>query len=166
MHLTNLELVEKHINHNSSDIGCYVCSCGYYYSIGPCGFPLEGVTSLCPICKLSIGYGEKKIKEGRHSLVRRPGHMRIFKDEQQKKDCMKQFHDSEENIPCMIYPQYLEEIIQPILNTSKNGLNAITKDYFTKRNKKNRELYELSYIILNYILYSHLFFCKLFGLYF
>ena len=160
LQLTNLELVEKHINHNSSDIGCYVCSCGYYYSIEPCGFPLKGVTSLCPICKLSIGYGEKKVKEGSHSLVRRPGHMRIFKDKQQKENCMKQFHDSEENIPSMIYTQYLREIIQPILNTSKNGLNAITKDYFTKRNKKIRELNELSYRILNYILYSHLFFAN------
>ena len=160
MHLTNLELVEKHINHNSSDIGCYVCSCGYYYSIEPCGFPLEGVTSLCPICKLSIGYGEKKVEKGFHSLVRRPGHMRIFKDEKEKIACMGLFEDSEENIPCMICPRCLEEIIQPILNTSKNGLNAITKDYFTKRNKKIRELNELSYRILNYILYSHLFFAN------
>jgi hypothetical protein len=88
LHITTLEFVENHLNANPDNIGCYVCSCGYYYSIQPCGFPTYGSTSTCPVCKLKIGYGERKIIVGYHGLVRRPGHYRIFKDENQHRTCM------------------------------------------------------------------------------
>ena len=160
MHITSLEYIEEHLNSSSDDIGCYVCSCGYYYSIQPCGFPPVGSTSVCPICKLDIGYGPKKIDAGFHSLVRREGHMRIFKDQNQKKTCMERFRDSEENVPSMTLEEYKTKVFEPISNKLKSGLNVVKKDYFLKRDKKVRSLNELSYRILNFVIYSHLFFAN------
>ena len=160
MHITTLEYIEDHLNSSPDNIGCYVCSCGYYYSIQPCGFPPEGSTSICPICKKEIGYGPRKIIVGYHGLVRREGHMRIFKDKDQKTTCMERYGDSEENVPSMTLEEYKFKVIEPIFNKFKNGLNVVKKDHFLKRDKTIRSLNELSYRILNFIIYSHLFFAN------
>ena len=163
MHITTLDFIQAHLNSNPDNIGCYVCSCGYYYSIQPCGFPTRGSTSVCPVCKLNIGYGERKIIVGYHGLVRRPGHLRIFKDEQQQKTCMNRYGDSSENVPNMTYSDYCRDIIKPIMNKNKFGINNVTRDWFLRRDKKVRKLNELSFRILNFILYSHLFFANCLG---
>ena len=160
MHLTTFEYIETHLNSSPDNVGCYVCSCGYYYSIQPCGFPTRGSTSKCPICKLDIGYGDRKIIVGYHGLVRRPGHYRIFKDENQHETCMKRYGDSDENVPNMTLANYKKNIIDPILNKGKKGISKSTKEDFLKRNKSVRQLNELSLRILNFILYSHLFFAN------
>ena len=160
MHISSLESIEEHLNSYDNNFGCYVCSCGYYYSIEPCGFPEEGATSICPICKLEIGHGPKIKNVGFHSLIIREGHMRIFKNQKQKDECMEEFLDSDENVPNMLLEEYKKKVIEPILNKFKNGLNVVEKEYFLKRNKKVRKLNELGYRILNFILYSHLFFAN------
>ena len=94
--ITSLKEIRYHFNNYPEDTGCYVCSCGYYYSIGPCGFPTKGNTSKCPKCQLDIGYGEKKIKNKgaeNHGLVQREGHYRIFKNKEQKERQMKRWND-------------------------------------------------------------------------
>ena len=163
LHLDTFELIKQHLNVNPDNIGCYVCSCGYYYSILPCGFPTRGETSKCPICQLDIGFGEKRVQVGYHALVDRPGHIRIFKDEYQQNICMNRYHDSSLNVPNTFLAKYEVDVIKPILDRFKNGLNPITKNHFMKRNKKIRNLNELSYRLLNYILYSHLFFANILG---
>ena len=40
--LNSLVNIEEHLLNYPDDNGCYVCSCGFYYSIDPCGFPTEG----------------------------------------------------------------------------------------------------------------------------
>ena len=54
------------------------------------------------------------------------------------------------------------KLYNKIENHRENGLNIIDKNYLTKDNKKIRNLSQISYRLLNYILYSHLFFAKLF----
>ena len=161
LHISTLEFIENHLNANPDNIGCYVCSCGYYYSIQPCGFPTYGSTSTCPVCKLKIGYGERKIIVGYHGLVRRPGHYRIFKDENQHRVCMNRYKDSDENVPNMTLAKYKTDIINPLLNKSQKGFNGITLDQFLKRNKKIRDLNELSFRIINFVNYSHLYFANI-----
>ena len=157
-HLTTLELIESHLNINPDNIGCYVCSCGYYYSIQSCGFPSE--TSDCPMCKLKIGKGPQLKYVGYHGLVRREGHYRIFKDKNQHDVCMKRYGDSDENIPNMTLEDYKRKIIGPLLDTKIKGLSIISKECFLQRNKKIRKLSNLTYRILSYIIYSHLFFAN------
>ena len=160
LHLTTLEFIENHLNSNPDNIGCYVCSCGYYYSIQPCGFPTRGSTSTCPVCKLQIGYGERIKIVGYHGLVRRAGHMRIFKDENQHRTCMNRYGDSDENVPNKTLANYKKDVIDKIISEGSTGLCPVSKDYFLQRNKKVRRLNELSFRIINFIVYSHLFFAN------
>ena len=87
LHLETLETIEMHFKLNPDGCGCYVCSCGYYYNIDPCGFPTRNRTSDCPVCHQKIGYGPKVLKDkgaSNHGMVIRDGHYRIFKDAKQK----------------------------------------------------------------------------------
>ena len=83
------------------DIGCYVCSCGFYYSIDPCGFPTEKHQFKCPVCQQDIGYGKKVIDAGtsNHGIAIRQGHYRIFRDLKQKEEHMTKYEVCDENIP-------------------------------------------------------------------
>ena len=63
--------IESNLNKLAKNVGCYVCSCGNYYPIPPCGFPTE--ESFCYVC-------HEKIGGLNHKLVKREGHMRIYKD--------------------------------------------------------------------------------------
>ena len=161
LHLTTLDQIEDHLNANPDNIGCYVCSCGYYYSIQSCGFPNE--TSTCPICLLKIGSGPKVKQVGYHGLVQRKGHYRIFKDENQHQVCMKRYKDSDVNVPNMTLENYKKKVIEPLLYIPKKGLTIVSKAWFLQRNKKIRKLNDLSYRILNFINYSHLFFANCLG---
>jgi hypothetical protein len=62
LHLETLETIELHFRLYQDACGCYVCSCGYYYNIDPCGFPTRNRTSDCPVCHKKIGYGEKVLR--------------------------------------------------------------------------------------------------------
>ena len=61
----------------------------------------------------------------------------------------------------MTIEQFKEKKIKPLYIKEK-GLNKIDKNYFKKDNKIIRNLSQISYRLLNYILYCHLFFAKLY----
>ena len=165
LHLTTLETIITHLNTKNERHGCYVCSCGYYYDIDPCGFPTKNRTFDCPVCGMKIGWGPKKVKVGEstHGMVIRPGHYRVFKNEQQKKSQMKVFDEVDENIPNILLPNYINEVIEPIRKKSFFGFNSISKDYFLNKNKRIRNLSCIGYRLLNYISYCHLFFSYCLG---
>ena len=160
LHLVTLETIIEHLNTKPDRHGCYVCSCGYYYDIDPCGFPTKNRTFKCPVCGLDIGWGPKPVKAGEesHGMVIRPGHLRIFKDEKAKKYQMKVFDEVDENIPNMILSDYIQNIIEPIRQKNEKGFVKCSKNFFEKTNKKIRNLSQIGYRLLNYILYCHLFF--------
>ena len=56
--------------------------------------------------------------------------------------------------------KFKEKYIRPLYNKEK-GLNKIDIINFKKENKIIRNLSQISYRLLNYILYCHLFFAKL-----
>ena len=160
LHISTLETIITHLNTKNERHGCYVCSCGYYYDIDPCGFPTKNRTFNCPVCNEKIGWGPKKVLVGEptHGMVIRPGHYRIFKDENQKKRVMKVFDEVDENIPNKLLSDYITEIIEPIRKKSNFGFNLISKNYFENKNKKIRNLSNIGYRLLNFISYSHLLF--------
>ena len=161
-HLIFLESVEIHIKNFAGNFGCYVCSCGYYYCIEPCGFPDSRMKLQCKICGKPIGYPSEEDpivnKERDHGMVKREGHYRIFKDNHDKQKQMKAYNDTDEIIPNKIYQDYLKDVIEPIRNKSSFGFNNISRDFFEKRDKKTRNLTNIGYRLLNYIAYSFLFF--------
>ena len=160
--VTNYYTVEKHLNKNPSNIGAYVCSCGLYYDIHPCGFP--SAPSTCSNCLQPIGYAPRpaNMKRG-HGMVLRKGHYRIFKDQAQKDGEMRKYGDTDVNIPNKILADYYKEVIFPKIEGSKFGINKIPKITFENANHKVRNLSIIGYRLLNFVLYSHLFFSNCLG---
>ncbi len=165
LHLVTLEEITNHLNTLTDRYGCYVCSCGYYYEVEPCGFPTRGNTSSCPICGMSIGWGEKVVNKGYvdHGMVIRPGHYRIYKDDLQRITCENRYGDPSENIPNKTLAAYKRDVIEPILKKSQFGLTTVSKEFFLRTNKKIRNLSEISFRLLHFIVYSHLFFANFLG---
>ena len=164
LHIATLETINFHFNTFADAYGCYICSCGYYYCIEPCGFPTTNRTFNCPKCGQKLGWAPKKNpNQGRarnHGMVIRPGHYRIFKDKNQKIGQMKRWNDSDENIPNIILADYIEKVIEPIKKNCSNsfGFNSVSRDFFEQQNKKIRNLSNIGYRLINFISYSHLFF--------
>ena len=159
--LETLKSLKYCLYNSNSDTGYYVCSCGYLYSIGPCGFPTEEHSSKCPDCGKPIGYGKRKVETKgaiNHGMVIRDGHYRIFKNLEQKKEQMSRWGDVDENIPNRTLEQYQEEVMNSMKILSKKGIFKDTKSDFLDKNKSIRKMSKISYRLLNFILFNHLFF--------
>ena len=165
LHLISLESIEFHFSNFPDGCGCYVCSCGFYYSIAPCGFPTTDRTFNCPECGKKCGWDKKKVPGGasNHGMVVRPGHYRIFKDIKQKVGQMSRWNDPEANIPNKILDDYIKDVIEPIRKKSAFGFNITDKDYFERQDKKIRKLSNIGYRLLNFISYCHLFYSYCLG---
>ena len=171
------ELYNKIENHfeKMPNQGCYVCLCdkGYYHSVLS-GFPSFYEFNIeCPNCNKSIGstikYLEKKDEKTDNvklykvfETVKRENYFRIFKDKDEidKLNRNKDKYNKLKELNFMTLEDFKNRYILPLYNKEK-GLNKIDKNTFKKDNKKIRNLSQLSYRLLNYILYSHLFFAKL-----
>ena len=128
-------LLENHLKNKSSDYGAYVCSCGTYYEIPPCGFPIESYN--CINCKELIGGQEKKPDEkGFHKMIIRNGHLRIFKNIEDKNKEFNRFKDTDELIPNMILSDYKAKVVEPLLNKNIYGISKIDKITFIQKNNK------------------------------
>ena len=172
------ELYNNIVNHfkEKSTEGCFVCLCdkGYYHSVKS-GFPGRSELHMkCGKCQKDIGAkeiaienidekGEKKYTISYETIMSNPNYYRIFKDNEEikklklNKDNYKKF----EKLKFMTLEEFKNKYINPLYSREK-GLNAIDKDTFKKENKVIRNLSQISYRLLNYILYCQLFFAKLF----
>ena len=170
IYVNNYMLIEKHLKTLDHDVGAYVCSCGTYYVCPPCGFPdnkgEDEEQDLClnANCRKPIGYGPPKdTYTGTHSMVIRPGHYRIFKDEEHRTQEFNEYGDYDEGIPNMLLEQYKKQVIDPILDKSKYGINKVEKIYFQQTNITIRKLSIIGYRLLNYVIYSHIYFAYCLG---
>ena len=162
IYVINYFKLEDHLNKLPSNVGAYVCSCGLYYSIAPNGFP--SVESQCYNCNNKIGYDpDYKDLTGSHGIAKRPGHYRIFKDQEQKKSEFGRYGENEKNCPNMLLKDYKNEIICPIIDNLKYGISKISKIMFEKRDLVVRKLSCVGYRLLNFVLYSHLFYSNCLG---
>ena len=162
------ELLNKIINHfktNPND-GCYICLCekGFYHLV-PSGFPGENENDKkCPNCNEPIGTIFEEDEKGKKcKIINRKGYVRIFKDND---DIEKTREDEFKNkllpkINYMTIEEFKKDHIYTLYKEDK-GLHRVTENYFKNDDKIVRNLSQISYRLLNYILYSHLFFAKLF----
>ena len=162
------ELYNKITNHfkEKPNEGCYVCLCekGYYHSV-PSGFPGDNERDMnCPNCGKPIGteYIEEE-SEKVCQIINRNDYVRIFKDDEEiektKEDSWKKKKLQEINY--MTIDKFKEDYINKLYKEDK-GLHRINENYFKKNDKMVRNLSQISYRLLNYILYFHLFFAKLY----
>ena len=164
-YVNNYILLEKHliIDNKPSNIGAYVCSCGLYYEIDPSTFPIK--QKICMNCGKIIGSSKTKffsrVYYWEMNLI--PGHYRIFKDLAQKKYEFSKNGDSDKNIPNMLIDDYKKLKIEPILEKENFGINKVSKKVFVDPYKTVRNLSSIGYRLLNFILYSHLFYANCLG---
>ena len=157
IYVSNYYAIERHLNKFASNVGAYVCSCGLYYDIGPCGFP--SANSTCLNCGQPTGNGPNPPGvTGCHGFAHRNGHYRIFKDEAQKKGEFGKYGDNDKNIPNMYLNDYKTKIIDPIIEKSKFGISKVSKVVFENTQQPVRKLSQAGYRLLSFILYSHLFY--------
>ena len=165
----------KHFKEKPND-GCYVCLCdkGYYHSVKS-GFPgFSEINMKCPNCQNEIGakdFYEKSVDEkGNQVYIKKyetvknnSMYYRIFKDYEQIEDLkrMREFYSNFEKMNYMTVEEFKDQYIKPLYSKEK-GLNKIDINNFKKENKIIRNLSQISYRLLNYILYCHLFFARLF----
>ena len=150
------ELKELMPKTSEKELGFYVCSCGQYYTLGQCTLPYEEFK--CQNCGLTIG-------GFLHYIEEREGHFRLFYDEDK-------FNENERvrdeiirnNIPYMYFKDYKTKYIDKYLKEETKGIKKEEISFFIER-KINviRTLSELSFRVLNFILYSHLFAANIIG---
>ena len=142
--------IKNNLNKDPVNHGAYVCSCGYYYTIGNCTFPRKEMT--CPVCKKKIG-GKNNI------LTRREGHVRIFLDESSRRTKLNHSY-SDKNIPYKYLEDYEQEVKQE-KNILIKGIKPIDIDFFKKKEENYREIKDITYRFLNFLLYSFLFYSNI-----
>ena len=164
-HYELLNQINNHFKEKPND-GCYVCLCekGFYHFVLS-GFPgYSEINMKCPNCENPIGAIYEEGEKGKEcKIIKRQGYVRIFKN---KEDIEKAKEDPDKNkmlqeINCMTLEAFKHEYIYTKDKEDK-GLNRISENYFKKDDKIVRNLSQISYRLLNYILYSHLFFAKLY----
>ena len=126
--------IEDHLRNQPPNFAVYMCSCGKYYTISPCGFPM--IISNCQKCGLQIGGTN-------HTLLRRPGHFRIFLDEQAKNNILLRW-GFDRNMPSMTLRDFKREKIDPLINIPHKGIGKISKEIINKTGNNIRNINELS----------------------
>ena len=91
--------------------------------------------------------------------IKRKGYVRIFKDQT---DIDKEPSNSINQINYMTFKEFKENVINEKFLDEKPGIAKVSKEHFKKTNKIIRFLKsQISYRLLNFILYSHLFFSNI-----
>jgi hypothetical protein len=85
---------------------------------------------------------------------------RIFKDMNQKQILFNLYGNTDNNITNIFLEDYKNEKIEPII---KKSINPIPKKIFKDENQIVRKLSIINYRLLNFILYSHLFYSNCLG---
>lgn len=149
----------EHFN-NIPNQGCFVCMCkegGYYHSIKGV-IPSEQYLNLkCKNCDQSIGAFMNA--RGYYSPIKRENYYRILKTEEEAEY---EAEKNNEKYNSMSLEAFRENYIKIEFEDEK-GIQKSDEDFFRKDSKIVRSLSQISYRILNYILYSHLLFSKLFN---
>ena len=144
----NIELIETYQeieDHlRNSNEGVYMCSCGKCYYVGNCTFPTQ--TSNCNKCGSPIG-GTK------HILVRRPGHFRIILREK-KSEIID--HGYDKSMPYKILDDFKRNFIDSKINQDFKGIGKMNELVITKIRNNTRNINELPFRIMNFIIYSQL----------
>ena len=163
LRLETIKDIENYLKRFPLDIGCYVCSCGYYYIIHPFDLPTREHNFNCPNCKLPMGFEDKafpdKVTENPRTTIR-TGHYRIIKNKAQNQEQIGIWNNADENIPNLSLEDYKKTVIEPLLNKSNKGINICSKEIFLNNQKIIRKLSQIGYRLLNFILYNHLFYAN------
>ena len=149
--------IKKHFLNNKSNIGCYVCLCrkGYYLPILDDYNDKSLYNKKCPKCGELIGLKSTLMS---YDYIKRNNYFRIFNNENE----LKEFKDKNKiETDLMTLDNFKKKYIERCYILEK-GITVLDENHLKKDNKIIRNLSQISYRILNFILYSHLFFARLY----
>jgi len=126
---------------SGKDVGIYMCSCYAWYTVDNCGKPM--ISSKCGVCGQPIGGTN-------HSMVDRPGHVKIYKDEYRLNND-RGFVGTIKNYKML---GDLMKEVEEARSVQIKGYKKVKKDFFTKMNKNVRNINKITYRILSFIFYS------------
>ena len=155
-----LSKIKKHFEEKPNQ-GCYICLCnnGFYQCV-PSDFPGNcELDKKCPNCLENIG---TYLKENKLKIINRKNYFRIFKNKEEieeiKNEKTNKYRLKEINY---ITLEEFKKIYINKLYEEEKGICLTDENHFKNNSKIIRNLSQISYRILNYILYSHLFFSRL-----
>ncbi len=136
---------------------CFICMCkeeeGYYYSTRDEEPNEKDLNQICPFCQQPMG----SMKNKRRTIpVKRDNYFRILTQEEYDYKKKREFHEYGYMTLDDFKETYINNKFQEEKGITKNDENHLKKD-----NKIVRDLTQVSYRLLNFILYSHLFFARL-----
>jgi hypothetical protein len=150
---------------NKPNEGCYVCFCkkGPYYHSIPSGYGGKKELDMkCRKCGSAIGSIEKGFIQKEIAPVKREEYYRIFADDKEieKEKSNNAKREKLKQINYMTLEQYKIKYIYKTYKKEK-GVYMTLINQFKSDEKVVRNLSQLSYRLLNFILYSHLYFAFL-----
>ena len=135
---------------------CFICMCsdGYYYSTRDEEPNEKDLNEKCPFCDEFMGSRKEK---KRVVPVKRENYFRVVTQKEFEYKKKRYFQDYE----YITIEEFKEKYVETVLQEEK-GIIRNDENHLKKKNKIVRDLSQVSYRLLNFILYSHLFFARLF----
>ena len=146
---------------NAYSSGFYICDCGEYYYQQPCGVPTD--ISYCANCHKKIGGLKEKLvirdeDNGQYKITRIYSSKENKENVEARGDLISIYGENFENgYPNKIFSEFEKEM-QEKMNNDYKGILEQNYLLFIKETKKIRNLSQISYRILNFIIYSNIFF--------
>ena len=139
--------------------GYYICTCGQYYTLGNCTCPSSTFNCYNSNCKLKIsGTGHRLLGPE----AGQTDHWRVILEEKDKKvTSYAEIEIRAGKIPCIFLDEYKKRYVDKYINQQPKGIKKEETEDFIERKDGVRTLDELSFRLLNFVLYSHIFFSNI-----
>ncbi len=141
--------------------GYYICDCGEYYFQQPCGVPID--INFCANCYKKIGGLNQRLvirdeDNGQYKIMRIYS-SQIHKDNVQARSDLQSIYGTnfENGYPNKIFSEFENEM-KAKMNNDYKGILEQNYLMFINETKKIRKLNQISFRILNFIIYSNIYF--------
>ena len=141
--------------------GYYICDCGEYYFQQPCGVPVD--INFCANCYKKIGGLDERLvireeDNGQYKIMRIYSSQNNKNNVQARGDLQSRYGTNFENgYPNKIFSEYETEM-KAKMNNDYKGILEQNYLLFINETKKIRNLNQISFRILNFIIYSNIYF--------
>ena len=154
--------IEQHFSGENSKRACYVCLCkngGYYHNDSIIQKNTKSV--CCQKCGKELWRNEGYLIFNSWKPIKSSTYYRIFKDKNDLEKNNDFVSDYEDRMKMITKEEFFETFLKKDFESEK-GITKVSVYHLKRDNKVVRNLSQVSYRLLNFILYSHLFFARLY----
>ena len=141
--------------------GFYICDCGEYYFQVYCGVPTD--ISVCANCEEKIGGLRQKLvirdkDNGKYKITRIYPNKKNKEEVEARPDLKRIYGEKfEKGYPFKIFEDFQKEILVK-MNQDYKGIFEPSYLFLSKEAKDIRNLNQISFRLLNFIIYSNIYF--------